>query len=170
MHNSRAALVEDIVRVRDNQNIRLEALGTGPTLEQQRAMQLLAREHRQLFADLELNLPQPGAQDRPRDYRVELLRRLQKFSRHFGETDLRRVAAAGGLSGIDKQIVADAHRMASDKTIGSFRRQGALREIRRTDQSGQVTEVSFAGDPLSWMSAFMPATKTMVENFNTRRR
>jgi hypothetical protein len=45
---SRAALVEDINRVRNAQDIKLEALGHGPSLEQQRAMALLAREHAHL--------------------------------------------------------------------------------------------------------------------------
>jgi hypothetical protein len=39
-----------------------------------------------------------------------------------------------------------------------------LREIRRENQSGQVT-ISFAGEPLSWMSAFMSPVQTMVEAF-----
>jgi hypothetical protein len=59
--------------------------------------------------------------------------------------------------------------VARDKTLGSFRKPGALREIRRADQSGQET-VSFAGSPLSWMSAFMSPVVTCVEAFNTGRR
>jgi hypothetical protein len=168
---SRAALVESIVRVREDQNIRLEALGRGPSLEQQRSMALMAREHAQLFQDLEMTLPQPGAQDRPADYQVALLTKLQRFSPTWADSNLRALSAAGGLArGIEAAIVADATAVAGDRTVGSFRKPGALREIRRTDQSGQVTEVSFAGDPRSWRSAFVSPVVTMVENFNTRRR
>jgi hypothetical protein len=168
---SRAALVEDINHVRTAQQRELERLGSAPSLEQQRAMQLLAKQHKQLFEDLELNLPQPGPTDRPDHYKVALLRRLQKFSPTFRDSDLGRLALTGGLArGIEAAIVADATAVAGDRTVGSFRRPGALREIRRTDQTGQVTEVSFAGDPRAWMSAFVSPVVTMVENFNTRRR
>jgi hypothetical protein len=48
--------------------------------------------------------------------------------------------------------------------IGSFRRPGALREIRREDQAGNVT-VSWHGSPISWMAQFMSPTVAMVEAF-----
>jgi hypothetical protein len=167
---SRAALVEDIVRHREDQNIRLEALGHGPSLEQQRQMADIAERHRQLFADLEMTLPQPGAQDRPRDYQVALLQKLQRFSPTFRDSDLHRLAVSGGLArGIEAAIVADAHRIASDRTIGSFRRRGGLREIRREDQAGQVT-TDFHGDPRSWMAQFTSPVIACVTAFNTGRR
>jgi hypothetical protein len=163
---SRAALVEQIVRTRNDQTVRLEALGSAPSLEQMRQMQVFAKQHAQLFGDLEMSVPQPGAQDRPIDYQLALLKRLQKFSPTFRDSDLRRLAASGGLArGVEAAIVSDAKTVAGDKTVGSFRKPGALREIRREDQTGQVTSVSFAGSPLSWMQAFMPATKTVVEAF-----
>ena len=144
MRSSAAQIVEDINRVREDQNIRLEALGHGPSLEQQRAMALLAREHAQLFADLEMSVPQPRAQDRPADYHLALLQKLQRFSPTFRDSNLRAISAAGGLArGVEAAIIADARTVAEDKTQGSFRRQGALREIRRTDQTGQVTSISF---------------------------
>ncbi len=82
---------------------------------------------------------------------------------------MRRLAASGGLArGVEAAIVADATAVAGDKTIGSFRKRGALREIRRVDQAGHAT-TEFHGDPLSWMGAFMSPV-TMVEAFNYRRR
>jgi hypothetical protein len=168
---SRAALVESIVRVRDDQNIRLKALGSGPSLEQQRQNNDLRERYSQVFQDLELSIPNPGATETPDQYRVELLSRLQSFSPTFRDSDLRRLDASGGLAyGIQQAIVQDAQNVATDKTQGSFRRPGALREIRRTDQTGQVTSVSFAGDPRAWMSAFVSPVVTMVEAFNYRRR
>jgi hypothetical protein len=169
---SRAAIVEDINHVRTAQQRELERLGgRAPSLEEQRAMQLMAREHRQLFEDLEMSVPQPGPTDRPGDYQVALLQRLQRFSPTFRDSNLGRLAASGGLArGIEAAIVADATAVAGDRTIGSFRRKGHLRELRRTDQSGQVTSVLFAGDPRSWMSSFMSPVVTCVEAFNTGRR
>ncbi len=113
-----------------------------------------------------MSVPQPGATDRPDHYKLALLKRLQRFSPTFRDSDLRRLAAAGGLArGVEAAIVADAQTVAGDKTIGSFRRPNQLREIRRIGQAGSE-EISFSGSPLSWMSAFMPATQTKVEAFN----
>jgi hypothetical protein len=168
--SSAAQIVEDINRIRSDQNVRLEALGSGPSLEQQRAMALMAKQHQQLFQDLELNLPQLSATDRPHDFQVALLQKLQRFSPTFRGSDLHKLARAGGLArGIEAAIVQDAQNVAGDRTIGSFRRPGALREIRRTDQAGHET-VEFAGSPLSWMQSFMSPTQTCVEAFNYRRR
>jgi hypothetical protein len=165
MQSSRAALVSDINRIRTDQNVRLEVLGHGPTLEQQRSMALMGRQHRELFQDLELNLPQPSATDRPGDYQVALLSKLQRFSPTFRDSDLRRLAASGGLArGIEAAIVQDAQNVAADKTQGSFRKPGALREIRRVDQAGHAT-TEFHGSPLSWMGAFMSPVVTCVEAF-----
>src|ERR1700730_5876833 len=114
MRSFAAQIVEDINRVRTDQNIRLEALGTGPSLEQQRAMALMAREHAQLFADLELNIPQPHAQDRPADGHDALLQKLQRFSSAFRDSNLHRLALTGGLArGIEAAIVQDAQNVAS---------------------------------------------------------
>jgi hypothetical protein len=169
MAQTAARLVEHINRVRTDQTIRLEALGHGPTLEQQRQMQALAERHQQLFADLEMSLPQPAAQDRPADYQLALLRRLQRFSPTWRETDIRRLAHAGGLAGIDTQIVAEAQTVASDRTIGSFKRPGFLRAIRRTDAAGQE-HTDFYGSPLSWMQNFMSPVQTCVTAFNNTKR
>jgi hypothetical protein len=148
MRSSAAQIIEDIHQVRSQQERDLERLGHAPSLTEQREMADIADQRRQLFQDLEMSLPQPGAQDRPRDYEVALLRRLQRFSHSFRDSDLARLAAAGGLArGIQEAIISDASAVAGDMTVGSFRRPGALREIRRADQTGQVT-ISFAGDPL----------------------
>ena len=65
-----------------------------------------------------------------------------------------------------KQRTAPSRRIrgtASDKTVGSFRRPGGLRESRREDQAGNVT-VSWYASPMSWMRQFM-APIAMVEAF-----
>jgi hypothetical protein len=117
-----------------------------------------------------MSVPQPGPTDRPGDYQVALLQKLQRFSPTFRESDLRRLAASGGLAhGIEAAIIGHAKAVASDLTVGSFRRKGALRELRRTDEAGHAT-VEFAGSPLSWMQSFMSPTQTCVEAFNTGRR
>jgi hypothetical protein len=164
-----AQLVHEIHRVKNQQDAELARLGSAPTLTEQRQMTDLAARYRQLYQDLELNLIQPGAQDRPAQYQLALLQRLQKFSPTFRSSNLRALAAAGGLArGVEAAIISDATAVASDKTIGSFRRKGALRELHRTDEAGHET-ISFAGEPLSWMSAFMSPTLAVVEQFRRTR-
>jgi hypothetical protein len=158
-----STVADEIARIRGEQEWALAGLGgRGPTLEEQRRMADLAAEHRQLFAALELALPQPRATDRPFAYRIELLERLQRFSPSWRDKTLG-MFVAGGFDGIERSILADARRVAADRTIGSFRRPGALREIRRADQTGQET-VSWHGAPMSWMRQFM-APICMVEAF-----
>jgi hypothetical protein len=169
MQHMRAALVDEIHRVRHQQAAELARLGDAPSLQQQRQITDLAARHRQLFNDLELNMPAPAATDRPATYQLALLQRLQRFSPTFRDTNLRNLAVAGGLAaGIERAIVEDARTVASDKTLGSFRKPGALRELRRTDEAGHQT-IEFCGSPLSWMSAFMSPVVACVEAFNTRR-
>jgi len=162
------ALADDIVRVRAEQDRQLDRLGRAPTLDEQREMADLAAQHRELFADLEMSVPTPRGNDTPVAYEAELLRRLQRFSPSWRDSNLTRLATAGALGrGIVQGIIEDAWAVASDKTVGSFRVPGALREIRRPDRAGHEI-VSFAGNPLSWMGSFMaPCTK--VEGFRDQR-
>src|SRR5262249_24936596 len=120
----------------------------------------------------ELSLPQPSATDRPINYQVKLLQPLQRFSPDWRRADVAEIVRHGNqrsLTGIDRAIIGDALRVATDKTVGSFRLPGALRAIRRVDQSGNVS-TAFHGDPLSWMTQFMPAVVARVEGFAVPRR
>lgn len=163
MPHPAAALVDDILTVRAAQDRELARLGRGPTLNEQREMADLGAQHRELFADLEMSLPQPAADADPLGYRVELLSRLKRFSPSWRDADLTRLARSA-LWGIEREVLADARRIAGDRTVGSFRRPGGLRELHRTDAAGHRS-VEFAGSPLSWMSAFMTPVVTMVEAF-----
>jgi hypothetical protein len=70
----------------------------------------------------------------------------------------------GGLRGIDTEIIRAATAVANDKTVGSFRKAGALRPIHRTDPGGEK-HVSYYGNPLSWMRGFMSSVGLAVESF-----
>jgi hypothetical protein len=117
-----------------------------------------------LYSDLQQVMPEPGPTDTPDQYRVRLLAPLQKFSGEFRNADLRRLALTGGLRGIDESIVRSAIAVANDKTVGSFRKAGALRPIHRTDPGGEQ-HVSYCGNPLSWMRDFMSPVGLAVESF-----
>jgi hypothetical protein len=174
MQSTAAAIVEDIHAVRNAQDRAFARLGgTGPSLQQQRQIADDGARLRELFADLELELPKPGATDRPMDFQVRLLRPLQRFSPDWRRTDLAQMARHGGMRGLDdgiaRAILADAARVASDKTVGSFRVPGELRKIIRADQAGQES-IAFHGSPLSWMRAFFPPVVACVESFSIPRR
>ena len=160
--SSAAAIADGLARVHTAQERELDRLGRAPTLAEQREMGEFAARHRQLFADLELSVPAPAATARPIDYRAELLSKLKRFSPVWRDSDLHRLVISGGLNdAIERGVLEDARRVAADRTVGSFRRPGALREIRRVDEAGQ-TEIHWYGHPVSWMTSFM-SPPTMVE-------
>src|SRR5262249_13855805 len=147
----------DIALLRRGQDRAFSRLGSAPSLTEQRHIEDIANSHKQLFADLELSVPTPASSDRLSDYWLKLLRPLQRFSPDFRHADLREFVKAGSihtLTGIDAAIIEDARRVAADKTVGSFRNPGALREIRRTDMAGATT-IDFHGSKRAWMTQFM---------------
>jgi hypothetical protein len=160
--SDRAALIEDIGYVRHRQNRELSRLGRAPSLAEQCDMAALAERYRPLYADLELSMPTPRSDATPLSYKAELLTKLKPYSQQFRHTDLARMAnIPNALDGLERSILADAKRIASDPTIGS--RNGGLRLLHRTDAAGAKI-IEFAGDPRSWMSVFMPPV-TMLEAF-----
>ena len=122
----------------------------------------IAGRHRELFGDLEMVVPQPKPAEHPSDFNIRLLQRLQPFSHTFRQADLHRLAVGGALGGIDAAIIADAQRIASNRTVGSFRQPGQLRRIVRPG------EVRYHGHPLSWMQQFLSPIVLQVESFKGR--
>jgi hypothetical protein len=140
--------------------------GAGPSIQEMKEMSATAVSVETLFSDLEMRVPEPDPTDRPVDYEARLLQRLARFSPGWKDTDLQRLARHGSgdaLAGIDRAVVADARRVASDKTVGSFRQPGQLREIVR-ESEGSPTTVDFYGDPRSWMDAFAGPVRLAVEH------
>jgi hypothetical protein len=163
MQSSPAALITTIRDVRNEQRHAFAELGgEGSSLHQLRQMENTANQFRQLYSDLEMTVPQPNPSEYPPDYRVRLLRRIQKFSGSHHDSNLRRLHHSGGLSGIDSVIIQEAQAVANDRTRGSFRNPGALREIHRSDAGGSKY-VDYFGDPLSWMRQFQPKMNVRVE-------
>lgn len=131
-------------------------------------MEDLRAQHRQLFTDLEMSVPEPRADESWHGYRCRLLRKLQPSSRQFADTPLRELIGAG-FEPIAQQIVRDAARLARNPTIGSIRNPGALRRITRADQAGNEI-IEWRGNPLSWMTQFMSPVVTTVVGFGDGRR
>ena len=158
-----ARIVEDIYTIRRGQDRALDQLhGRSPDLDQLRQMNDAANRHKALFGDLELTIPEPRPSEHPADFHVRLLQRLQPFSPDWRDADVARLSRGGGLGGIDAAIVADAQRIASNKTIGSLRQPGQLRRIERPG------EVRYHGNPLAWMSQFLSPLVLQVERFRGR--
>jgi len=158
-----ARIVEDIHHIRERQTVELDRLhGRSPSLDALREMNDAAGHHRELYADLEMVVPQPRPSEHPADYSVRLLQQLQPFSRDWRDADLHRLAVGGALGGIDAAIIADAQRIASNRTVGSFRQPGQLRRIVRPG------EVRYHGHPLSWMQQFLSPIVLQVESFKGR--
>jgi len=92
-------------------------------------------------------------------YRIMLLRKLQKHSDDWRETDVAAVARSDlpAFGKIEAAVYADAQKAALMPTAGAgeFR----LRPIRRSLEGGH-TETKFVGHPLSWMSTFMAPGRT----------
>jgi hypothetical protein len=167
MHST-AGIIADIDRVRRGQEAAFAQLGgEGSTLRQLRRMEDSARQFRELYQDLEQSLPSPGPSEWPDDYSIRLLQGLQRHSPDWRRVDLRKIAGHTGmeaLKGIDRAIIGDALRVASDRTVGSFRNPGMLRAIHRTTPGGDNI-VDYYGAPLSWMRQFQPRIVTQVEGF-----
>ncbi len=141
--------------------------GYAPNLHEQRDMAATAARHSQLFADLELPPPAPRPGESPRAHRVRIIRELiGRAPTQWRDANLDYAARVGQLAPIEGQVVDAAQRVAADRTRGSFRRPGALREIRRADQSG-CESVEYMGDPRAWMNAFMCPVQTTVVAFTT---
>lgn len=161
-------LTTQVDAVRRQQDALFDQMGgVAPSLEQQRQMAAEAKRLESVFSALEMTLPDPGPVDSPDTYRARLLAPLQKFSPQFRRADLRSLAAAGGLRGIDAEIIRSATKVADDPLVGSFRRPGQLREIRTVDPGGDV-HTEFRGNPLSWMQAFAHPMQVAVRSWGQK--
>jgi hypothetical protein len=136
--------------------------GLTPSLDDQKQIAATAARLENLYQDLEMVLPSPAPTEDPSTYHVRLLTPLLPYTSQYSNVpaaDLRRLALVGALDGaVGREIVRDAEATAADRTIGSFRRPGQLREIRRVEGGYNITD--YHGSPYSWLRHFMhPATK-----------
>jgi hypothetical protein len=172
MANPNVALVEDIVRLRERQDASVATLdraqGRPPSLAELREINDTADRYSGLFKDLELPPPSPRAGDTPVGFRMRLLDALKPHSPAWSNASLLAAHAGRALDQVEREIVADASRVASDRTVGSFRRPGELRRIAAVDAGGRKS-TEWAGSPLIWMQNFMPATVTCVRAFGDGR-
>jgi hypothetical protein len=92
--------------------------------------------------------PAPMLGEKARDYRIRLLRKLQRHSVRFGKVDLAAIPDGVAFDGIEECIRNDALEAAAHPTAP----EGVLREIRtRMPGGGEV--VTFVGE---WDTAFAP--------------
>jgi len=134
--------------------------GRAPSLADLRAINDLANEHRLLFQNLELRLPEQRPDDTPNRYRTRLLDRLKQFSPRWRSTDIFAVARADALSPVGTEILADAKRVCDDVTVDSFKHPGQPRRVEVTDASGRRC-IEWRG-PHAFVDMFMPPVATFA--------
>jgi hypothetical protein len=161
MNTFRGALADDLGRARnvmDRVENRLNDLqGAPPSNDELR--QLVAHQERydSLYAALECGgSPPPLKGEGPVSYRCRLLEGLQPFSKHKS-VNINRLARvdSDAFSLFEREIMSDAERVASDRSVGSFTNRGELREVRVKDPISKRETIEYRGSPLSWMSQFM---------------
>jgi colicin import membrane protein len=97
--------------------------------------------------------PAPMAAETFDDYRVRLMRGLQRHSRDFKDSNLTAVARADSVAfdAIADRILSDAKKFAG--TSGAVA-DGQLR-AHETRSSGGHHITTYTGDPFAWMAPFM---------------
>lgn len=93
----------------------------------------------------------PISGETPDKYRQRMLRHLAPLSPRFKDETFHYVTGAA-LAVCEDQVYADAASAARD--CDNPANAGRLIPLRKADDTGRVI-TRFAGDPLSWMTAFM---------------
>jgi hypothetical protein len=142
MNSAALRRVEDLQRRQASELAYLDRKqGRPPSLADLRAIASLKQQNEQLFANLELQLPEQRADDSPVNYEARLLDQLKRHSPKWRSTDMLAMARANALGAVRAEIRADAQRVCDDVTVGSFKNPGALRRIEKVDAAGQkITE------------------------------
>jgi hypothetical protein len=84
---------------------------------------------------------------------------LQRLCQQWKDVNLGAIAGADAdaFDNVARDIIRDAKAVASNPTIGSIHRPGAMRPIVRVDGAGRKT-TRWYGDPNSWMAQFHSPT------------
>ena len=93
--------------------------------------------------------PPPMAAEDKHNYRIRLLRALQRHSKDFRNIDLRKIADATMFDVVENRIYADADEASKSPLVA----EGHLREIKTRDETGRTIS-TFHGSPRVWMSDF----------------
>lgn len=102
--------------------------------------------------------PAPLAGESRFSYRRRLAGGLQQYSPEWRGSDLYRLPR-DVMDAAEAAILAATSAAVADRTRGDPR-TGGLREIRVADRSGREV-IDWAGNPLSWMQAFMLPAKAV---------
>jgi hypothetical protein len=107
--------------------------------------------------------PAPLFGERLRDYRIRLLRAMQKHSKVFSASDLESITDKAAFDSVEQSIYADSI-AASSAPDSVPRRQ--LRMVTKRLPSGHL-EHTFVGAPQSWMDLF-GGSRRYVTHINPR--
>lgn len=110
----------------------------------------------EVYQALGKRAPRPMAGERLLSYRIRMARELQPHSEMWKDSDLPAIARAdakGAFPNAERLIYADAMTHAR---LPSSIPEGTLRQVTRRDRTTGRLMHEFVGDPLSWMSQFMP--------------
>jgi len=109
-----------------------------------------------VYAALGERAPRPLTGERLMNYRLRLAKALQPHSEVWKDTDLPAIARADAKSAFpnaERLIYADAMEAARRPSAVPG---GTLRQVTRTDRTTGRVMHEFVGEPLVWMSQFMP--------------
>lgn len=136
---------------RENRDLerRIEAACTARTSEEIAALDAIQRRAESVTAKFGEAPPMPRPGERPHEFRVRVLERLQGRSPEFADFDLARADSAL-LAVAEREIFKAAEEVARS---GLEAKQPLVR-VDEKNEGGQTVS-SFYGDPLEWMRPFM---------------
>jgi hypothetical protein len=102
--------------------------------------------------------PSPLAGEDAKSYRLRVCDELKKHSAKHSEVALRALENMheAAFENVESEILADAYEVGK-----AFAPPGQLRERRETRADGS-THITYAGDPLIWMSRFMRPARAVT--------
>ena len=104
-----------------------------------------------IYNEFQTSAPSPLAAEDARSYRLRIIDELRKHSSRHGNLSLRAIADLNedAFSAIEGEVLTDA--LAAGRVYAP---PGQLRQKTEVRMDGS-THITYAGDPLVWMSRFM---------------
>jgi hypothetical protein len=111
-----------------------------------------------IYNEFGSSAPSPLAGEDARSYRLRVCDELKKHSAKHSEVALRALESMheAAFENVESEILADAYEVGK-----AFAPPGQLRERRETRMDGS-THITYAGDPLVWMSRFMRPARAVT--------
>jgi hypothetical protein len=133
-----------------------ETTGGAPVISDELAQ--AAARAQPIYNEFGSSAPSPLAGEDARSYRLRVCDELKKHSAKHSETALRALENMheAAFEAVESEILADAYEVGR-----AFAPPGQLRERRETRADGS-THITYAGDPLVWMSRFMRPARAVT--------